>query len=66
MSEASIEERECICWCDFCQLAFIHVPQILDDALKEEFKSEEHKQGDVGKQFNETVSREEVCVVLIL
>lgn len=35
------------------------IAQILDDALKEEFKNEEQKQGDVGKQFNETVSRDE-------
>jgi hypothetical protein len=36
----------------------------LDDALKEEFKNEEQKQGDVGKQFNETVSRDEVCLTV--
>lgn len=33
--------------------------QMLDDALKEEFKNEEQKQEGVGKQYNETVSRDE-------
>lgn len=33
--------------------------QILDDALKEEFRDEAEQQDNVGKQFNETVSRDE-------
>lgn len=31
----------------------------MEEALKEEFKHEEEKQAEVGKQFNQTVSREE-------
>ena len=38
----------------------ICILQILDDALKEEFRDEAQQQDSVGKQFNETVSREEV------
>jgi Kef-type K+ transport system membrane component KefB len=37
----------------------VTVAQILDDALKEEFRDEAEQQDNVGKQFNETVSKEE-------
>lgn len=33
---------------------------MLDDALKEEFRDEAEEQESVGKQFNATVSRDEV------
>eukprot|EP00889_Picochlorum_renovo_P001812 jgi/Picre1/28842/NNA_004239.t1 len=35
------------------------IAQMLDDALKEEFRDEAEEQDSVGKQFNETVSRDE-------
>lgn len=37
-----------------------HLPQMLDEKLKEEFKKEEEQKEGAGKQFNETVASSEV------